>query len=114
MRAVVLLVAPGGGGSGQEAGVAAHDDADIDAGQGAEIEIDAAEGAGDELARRDEAGRVVVLHQVVVDGLRGVHEGHLAAGRFGQDLLGAGRVVAADIDEGIGADLFRPASTVSQ
>ena len=30
-----------------------HDDADIDAGQGAEIEVDAEKGAGDELGRAE-------------------------------------------------------------
>ena len=34
----------------------AHDDADIDAGQRAEIEIDAEEGAGDELAAEMKPG----------------------------------------------------------
>ena len=51
MRAAVLVEPPGCGRGGQEAGMAAHDDADIDAGQRAEIEIDAEEGAGDELGR---------------------------------------------------------------
>ena len=51
VRAAVLVEPPGRGGGGQEAGMPAHDDADIDAGQRAEIEIDAEEGAGDELAR---------------------------------------------------------------
>ena len=91
MRAAVPVKPPGRSGCGQEAGVAAHDDADIDAGQRAEIEIDAEEGAGDELAGRNEARRVVVLDQIVVDGLRRMHEGHRAAGRLGQDLLRARR-----------------------
>lgn len=39
----------------------AHDDADIDAGQRAKIEIDGQEGAGDELGRRNKARRVVVF-----------------------------------------------------
>ena len=87
--------------------MASHDDADIDAGQRAEIEIDAEERGGDELAGRNEARRMVVVDQVVVDGLGRMHEGHRAAGRLGQDLLRAGGVVAADIDEGVGADLLQ-------
>ena len=86
----------------------AHDDADIDAGQRPEIEIDAEEGGGDKLAGRDEAGRVVVVDQIVVDGLRCMHESHRAAGCLGQDLLGARGIVAADIDEGVGACLLQP------
>ena len=58
--------------------MAAHDDADIDAGQRAEVEIDADEGAGDELGGRDEARGVVVLDQIVVDRLRRMDERDLA------------------------------------
>jgi hypothetical protein len=54
--------------------MAAHDDADIDAGHGAEIEVHAHEGIGDEGRGGDEAGDVIVLHQIVVDGLRRMHE----------------------------------------
>ena len=108
VRAAVLVEPPGCRGGGQEAGMPAHDDGDIDAGQRAEIEIDRQEGAGDELGCRDEARRVVILHQVVVDGLGRMHEGDRPARRVGQDLLRAGRIVAADIDEGVGRHLLQP------
>ena len=107
MRAAVFVEPPGGGRGGEEAGMAAHDDRHIDAGQRAEIEVDRQERAGDEFGGRDEARRVVVFHQIVVDGLRRMHEGHRAAGCVGQDLLRARGVVAADIDEGVGAGLLQ-------
>ena len=88
--------------------MAAHDDADIDAGQRAEIEIDAEECRRHELAGRDEARRMVVFDEIVVDCLGRMHQRHRAARRLGQDLLGAGRIVAADIDEGVRARLLQP------
>jgi hypothetical protein len=54
--------------------MAAHDDGHIDAGHGAKIEIHADKGIGDEGGGRDKAGDVIVLHQVVIDGLGGMHE----------------------------------------
>ena len=67
----------------------AHDDADINAGQRADIEVDRQEGAGDEFGRRNEARRVVVFLEVIVDGLWRMDESDRAAGSIGQDLLRA-------------------------
>jgi hypothetical protein len=54
--------------------MAAHDDGHVDAGHGAKIEIYADEGICDERGGGDEAGDVIVLHQVVIDSLGGMHE----------------------------------------
>src|ERR1043165_1105394 len=101
MRPTVFVDAPGRGRGGQKSRMATHDEPDIDAGQGPEIKVHRQEGAGDEFGSRDEAGRMVVLDKVVVDGLRRVHKGDGASGRVGQDLLRSRRVVAADVDEGV-------------
>jgi hypothetical protein len=74
MRGIVGRLLPARGGGGEEAGMAAHDDGHIDAGHGAKIEVYADKGISDEGGGRDEAGDVIVLHQVVIDGLGGMHE----------------------------------------
>jgi hypothetical protein len=107
MRACILVNPPGGCRRGQEAGMPAHNDADIDARQSPEIEIDGQEGAGHERAGGNEARRVVVFFKVVVDGLGRVNERHRTAGGVGQDRLRPRRIVATDIDEGVGAHCFQ-------
>lgn len=57
-----------GGGCGEEAGVAAHDAAYVNAFEGAVIEVGTHECLGDETCGRAKAGAVVVFHEVVVDG----------------------------------------------
>ena len=103
MRAVTRVMPPSGGRGGEEPGVAAHDDADIDARQRAKVEIDAEEGLGHEPRCRNEARRVVVFGEVVVDGLGRVDEGDSAVGLPVEDLQRAGGVVATDVDERVGA-----------
>ena len=72
MRAVVGEFFAQRGGRSQEAGVAAHDHADIDAGQGGVVEVGPGKGLRHKARRRRKAGRVVVADQVVVNGLRDV------------------------------------------
>src|SRR5690606_23869809 len=78
---------------------------------GAHIKVAAQEGAGDEPGGGNEAGRVIVLDEIVVDGLGGVDEGEVGAGLI-EDLKRAGSVVAANIDEGGGGDAFQPREDV--
>ena len=80
VRAVVRVHARQRGGGGQEAGVAAHDDVDLDARQRAVVEVVAHERQGDELGAAAEAGRVVVLAQVVVDRLGDVEAVQVVVG----------------------------------
>ena len=74
MRGIVGRLLPARGGGGEEASMPAHHDGHIDAGHGAKIEIHADEGIGNEGGGRDEARDVIVLHQIVVDCLGGMHE----------------------------------------
>ena len=74
MRGIVGRLLPACGGGGEKAGMTAHNDGHMDAGHGAKIEIDADKGVGDEGGGRDEAGDMIVLHQVVIDRLGGMHE----------------------------------------
>jgi len=95
-------------GGGQKAGVAPHHDADIDARQRPIIEIGAGEGLRDEARRGREARRVVVDHQIIVDGLGDMDGAQRIAMRLGllrDDADSVGTVVAADIKEA--ADLVR-------
>ena len=80
VRSVGLALPPRRSGGGEEAGVPAHDDGEIDAGHRAEIEVEGEEGAGDEPGRGNEAGRMVVLDEIVVDRLRRVDEGDVRTG----------------------------------
>ena len=88
MRPVVGKFARQRRGGGEEAGVAAHDDRDIDARQRGVVEVGAHEGLGDEARRRGEARRVVEADEVVVDGLGDVDGADRIAGLvrlFGHD-----------------------------
>ena len=58
---------------GQEAGVPAHDDADIDAGQGRVIQVCAGKRLRHETRSRRKAGRVIAADQIIVDGFRNVN-----------------------------------------
>jgi len=104
MRAVVGIFARQRGGGGEEAGVAAHDHGAIDALQRVVVEIGAHEGLGDEAGRRRIAGRVVETHEVVVDRLGDVDRTDrmpCPVRLLGDDADGVGRIVAADIAEGV-------------
>ena len=87
---------------GQEPGVPAHHDADINAWQRSVVQIHAGKGLGHETRGRWIAWRVVVADQVVVDGLGDV-DGAQRVARFVRlftdDAHGIGRVVAANIEE---------------
>ncbi len=88
--------------------MAPHDDRDIDAGQRAVVEIGAHEGLGHEPRRRRKAGRVVVDHQVIVDGLGDVDAAQgigFPGGFLRHDAHRIGTVIAADIEEA--ADAMR-------
>jgi hypothetical protein len=96
-------------GGGQEAGVPPHHHADVDAGQTRVVEVGAGKGLGDETRRAREARRVVVQHQVVVDGLGDVDAAQRvvrAGGLLGDDADGVAAVVAADVEEML--DAMRP------
>ena len=81
---------------------AAHHHADVDPGQRRVVQVDAGEGLGHEARGGRETRRVVVAHQVVIDGLRNVDAAQRITGllRFlADDAHGVRRVVAADIEE---------------
>jgi hypothetical protein len=80
----------------------AHHHAHVHAGQRGVVEVGAGKGLGHEARRAGEARRVVVEHQVVVDGLRDVDAAQRVAG-LGAPLrprcARCRRVVAADVEE---------------
>ncbi len=98
MRAAVFILLPRGSSRSKKSRMAAHDDAYIDARQGAKIEIDAHKCAGNEFSGRYEPWRVIILDEVIVDRLGRVHKGDIAAGRIGEYLLGPGRIISADVN----------------
>ncbi len=73
MRAVVGEFLAERRGGGQKARVPAHDDGDIHPGESPIVEIGAGERLRHPARRRGKAGRVVVDHQIVVDGFWNVH-----------------------------------------
>ena len=102
MGTVIGIVAGEDAGGSEEAGIAAHDDVDLDAGQGFVVEVVADEGGGDELGGRAVAGRVVVDSQIVVDGFGDVEDAQFIVflfRQFGDDAGGVRGVVAADVEE---------------
>ena len=102
VRAVVWELLAQRAGRGQEAGVAAHHDADVNAGQRGVVEVGAGKGQRHEARRTGETRRVVVEHEVVVDRLRDVDAAQRVAGLgglLGDDAHGVRRVVAADVEE---------------
>lgn len=80
--AVVKIFLGEGGGGGEEAGVAAHDDAEVDAAEGAVVEVDTHECLGDEAGGGAKAGAMVVFHEVVVDGFGDVDGAELVVCGF--------------------------------
>ena len=102
VRAVVVVLAPKRRGGGEEAGVAAHDDADVNPRQGPVVQVYPGKGAGDEARRGRIPRRVVVDHQVVVDGLGDMDAAQRVVGLARlvvDDTQHVRRIVAADIEE---------------
>jgi hypothetical protein len=102
MRAVALDRASGGRCCGQEPGVAAHHDRNVNARQRTVVEIGPHECLGYEPCGRGKAWRVIALHQVVVNGLGNMDRAQIVMllRRFlAHDTHGFGRIVAADIEE---------------
>ena len=102
MRPVAVLAACQHGRGGEPAGVAAHDDVHLDAGDAAVVEVVAADRAGDEPRGAAEARRVVVLHEVVVNRLRDVEDPQfvvLPRRRLVDEVGGQGRIVPADVEK---------------
>ena len=100
--AVIDVFAGECGGCGEESGVATHDDADVDALEGAVVEVDAHEGLGDVAGCGSEAGAVVVFHEIVVDRLGDVDGAEFVVCGlclFVDDADGVRGVVAADVEE---------------
>ena len=102
MRTVALDRPCGGRCGGQEPGIAAHHDRDVNARQRAIVEVGPHECLGHESRRRGKAGRVVVFHQIVVDGLGNVDAAQVIAllrRLLADDAHGIGGIVATDIQE---------------
>src|SRR5262249_61297570 len=101
-RAVTWLPAGERRGAGEKAGVAPHDDIDLDAAEARVVERVAHQRERHVARGGREPGRVVVLEKIVVDGLRHVEAAELVAGRgrlLAHDAAGVGRGVAADVEE---------------
>ena len=108
MRAVVGIFARERRGRGEEAGVPAHDDRDIDAFQRRIVEIGAREGLGDEARRGRKARRMIEADEIVVDRLGDMDRAEPMAGflrLLGDDAHRVGGIVAADVEERV--DLVR-------
>ena len=106
MRRIVRRLLPAGGGGGEEAGMAAHDDGDIDAGHGAEIEIHADERAPTTKAAAEMkpgTWSFSIRSLSMVLGACTKRRGPVDCWRRSSQR--AGGVVAADIDEGAGVEL---------
>lgn len=69
VRAVIEVLLRERGGGGEEASVASHHDADVNAFERAVVEVHAGKCLGDETRCGAEAGAVVVFLKIVVDGL---------------------------------------------
>src|ERR1700746_1322635 len=80
----------------------AHDDREVDAGQCRVVEIGARKCLGDEARRRRESWRVIVAHQIIVDGLRDLdtaqREPTLPC-TVAEDAKSMGGILPADIEE---------------
>ena len=105
-------VAPGERGRrGKKARVPPHDDIDLDAAEARIVEPVSHQRERHVARGRGEAGRVVVLDKVVVDGFRHMEAAQFVGGGrrlFAHDAAGIGGVVAADIEEI--ADVVPPAA----
>jgi hypothetical protein len=73
VRAVVGKLLAQGRGGGQKAGVAPHHHPHVDAGQRGVVQVGTGKGLRDKARRRRKARRVVVAHQIVVNGFGDVH-----------------------------------------
>lgn len=83
-----------------------HHDAQVDARQGGVVQIGTGKGLGNEARGRWITRRVIIAHEVVVDGLGDMHTAQRMAGtgRFEtDDSQGIGGIVAADITKGVDA-----------
>ena len=106
MRSVALDRPCGRLCGGQEPGVAAHHDRDVNTPQRAIVEVGSHERLSHETRRRGKARRVVAFHQIVVDGLGNVHAAQIVARPrrlLADEAHGLGCIVAADIEEPSGA-----------
>jgi len=102
MGPVVFSLPAEDGGGGQEAGVAAHNHINLDAGQCPIVEVIAHEGTGDEFGGCAVSRAVVGYQQVVIDGFWDVEGAEIIAdffGHFVDKVAGIGGVVAADVVE---------------
>lgn len=102
MRTVALDRPCGGRCGSQEPGIAAHDYCDVNARQRVIVEVGSHKRLGHEARRRGKARRVVVFHQIVVDGLGNVDGAQVVAllrRLLADDAHGISRIVAADIQE---------------
>ena len=102
VRAVVVVLAAQRRGRRQKPGVPPHDHGHVHARQRGVVQVGPRKGLGHEARGRGKAGRVVVAHQIVVDGLRDVDAAQrIARPRclLADDAHGVGRVVAADVEE---------------
>ena len=102
VRTVVDILASQGGRGGEESRVTTHHHADVNALQRTVVEVDAGEGLGDKAGCGAEARAVVVLLEIVVDGLGNVNGAQLVV-RFLRllvdDAYRVGRIIAADVEE---------------
>ena len=86
----------------QEAGMPAHHDTHVDAGQRRVVQVRAGKSLRHETRGAGEARRVVVQHQVVVDRLRHMHAGQPITRQMSllrNDAHGVRRIVATDVEE---------------
>ena len=102
VRAVIVVLAAQRRGRCQKPGVPPHDHGHVHARQRGVVQVGACKGLGHEARGRGKAGRVVVAHQVVVDGLRDVDAAQRVARPrrlLADDAHRVRRVVAADVEE---------------
>jgi hypothetical protein len=82
--------------------VSTHDNREVDTGQGCVVEVGTDERLGDKARCRRKSWRVVVAHQVIVDGLRDVDTAQRIARiacLLADDAQSIGGIIAADIEE---------------
>jgi hypothetical protein len=102
VRAVIFILLCKSGGSGQKAGMPAHDNADINAGNCAVVKIDAGKSRGHKFGGRAVTRAVVGNPQVIVDSFGNMYTSEFIAGgsRIVVDYAnGVGRIVAAVVKE---------------
>ena len=82
--------------------MSAHDNREVDTGQGCVVVVGTDERLGDKARRRRKSWRVIVAHQVIIDGLRDVDTAQRIAGLaclLADDAQSVGGIIAADIEE---------------